>query len=330
MSLKDYLKDIGLLIKAGKYDEAEQKVIAIEKAGNANTLIFLCGLRCATENEKLSSALLYIQKVKEAYPNNPEINKAECSVYEKFPEQITKDSLSVIDKVIADEKISDARRANLKRVKWSTMIRLGLINEFRQLDDYSEAIKNVEICCQIVVASVLDKKISQEMARTAFLLVKDELSQEHHLYGTLLFLNESEFDQFAFEHAIRFGCVDPNIMKNVYEKIVYQLIKNGQLSSPFANAVEVPDFIPQKKSTTEWLTHLFSNEVANAYDCLKKLSQDDYLTWPLSGLAFYTFFATRQFAMLIKLYRSTVFPDENIFKILELEAIFENYADEAE
>lgn len=27
MSLKDSLKDIGLLIKAGKYDEAEQKVI---------------------------------------------------------------------------------------------------------------------------------------------------------------------------------------------------------------------------------------------------------------------------------------------------------------
>uniref|UniRef100_A0A914PGK3 Uncharacterized protein n=1 Tax=Panagrolaimus davidi TaxID=227884 RepID=A0A914PGK3_9BILA len=187
------------------------------------------------------------------------------------------------------------------------MIRLGLINEFRQLDDYSEAIKN---------------------ARTAFLVVKDELSQKHHLYGTLLFLNESEFDQFAFEHAIRFGCVDPNIMKNVYEKIVYQLIKNGQLSSPFANAVEVPDFIPQKKSTTEWLTHLFSNEVANAYDCLKKLSPDDYRTWPLSGL--YTFFATRQCAMLIKLYRSTVFPDGNIFKILELEAVFENYVDEAE
>lgn len=67
-------------------------------------MIFLCGLRCATENGKLSSALLYLQKVKEADPNNPEINKAECSVYEKFPEQITKDGLSIIDKVIADEK----------------------------------------------------------------------------------------------------------------------------------------------------------------------------------------------------------------------------------
>lgn len=55
------------------------------------------------------------------------------------------------------------------------MIRLGLINEFRQLDDYSEAIKNVEVCGQIVVASILDKKISQEMV-TAFYICCEGIS----------------------------------------------------------------------------------------------------------------------------------------------------------
>uniref|UniRef100_A0A914Z0Z6 Tetratricopeptide repeat protein n=1 Tax=Panagrolaimus superbus TaxID=310955 RepID=A0A914Z0Z6_9BILA len=230
---------------------------------------------------KYNVALYFLGKAKEKKQKvtEEEILKAECSIYEKFPDHITKDKISLFDAVISDEKTSDARRA-----------------------------------------------------QTAFLNVKDELAQKQHLYGTLLFQNKPEFDQLAFEHAIRFGCDDLNILRNLYTRIVYDFIKDGKLSPSFENASKAENFVLQNKVTSDWLSLLFANNFADAYDSLSKVPSNEYHFWPFCGLAFYTYFATRQFDKVIKLYRSniTAFPDENIFKVLELEAIFENYADEIE
>ena len=92
------------------------------------------------------------------------------------------------------------------------------------------------------------------------------------------------------------------------------------------------EFVEARKPVTDWLSHLFAFKIAQAYDSLSQLTSEDYRPWPFCGLAFYTFLKTHQFAKVLKVYRSNLssFPDLEIFKVSEIEAVFENCGDNSE
>ena len=75
-----------------------------DKEGSKNVLLYLFGIAVSNKLNKENTALYYLAKAKEIDERNPEVVKAECAIYEKFPSSITKKSLPALNSVIDDPK----------------------------------------------------------------------------------------------------------------------------------------------------------------------------------------------------------------------------------
>ena len=77
---------------------------AADKEGNKDIRLYLFGIAVSNKLNKENAASYYLLKAKEIDEKNPEVLKAECAIYEKFPSSITKKSLPALNSVIDDPK----------------------------------------------------------------------------------------------------------------------------------------------------------------------------------------------------------------------------------
>uniref|UniRef100_A0A7E4VA66 Cell division cycle protein 27 homolog n=1 Tax=Panagrellus redivivus TaxID=6233 RepID=A0A7E4VA66_PANRE len=328
------LKAIRDSIKAGNFEKAAREIQAAETSGVSSIHLFLFGIAAANALGKESTALAYLGKAKEIANDNAEVIRAECAVYEKFPTAVTSEGLQVLENAIENEGTSDEKREKYRKIRWLFFLRAGKVANFEQLPDLEDALGDFDVCEALLKAAKSGAKVQLSIAQKAFISAKDQLSQPEHLFGVLLF-NSAGFvgalQQFAIEHALKFGTDDQTIFKTVLCPLAEFLLKQEHVSPDLQTLIQSEKFVPEGKPFTEWLVHLLNGNIALAYDALLKLSPDVYSRWPFLGLALHTFISTKQYVRALSLYRATVkyFPAALNAKlaIFEVEAIFANHGD---